>query len=77
MEHFNGGQSAPDMQEMMKIAASPAGQELLSALRQRGGSDLNKALQKAASGNYTDAKTTLSALMDTPEMKALLQQLGR
>ena len=77
MEHPSCGQSAPNMQEMMKIAASPAGQELLAALRQRGGNELNHALQKASSGDYTDAKTALTALMDTPEMKALMQHLGR
>ena len=77
MEPFSGGQSAPNMQEIIKFAASPAGQQLLTALRQRGGCDLNKAWQKASSGDYSDAKTALSSLMDTPEMKALMQQFGR
>lgn len=77
MEKHNSGNNPPNMQELMKIARTPGGQQVLTALRQRGGEDLTQAMQKASAGDYSDIQKTLSSLMDTPEMKALLQQFGR
>ena len=68
---------AQSMQEAMRIAATPQGQQLIAALKKNSGSDLQDALAKARSGDYTEAKKAISALMDTPEVKALLEQLGR
>jgi hypothetical protein len=77
MENQTEGKNTPDMQQIMKLARTPAGQQLIAALRQRGGDDLAQAMQKASAGDYTDAKRALSTLLDTPEMKALMQQFGR
>lgn len=77
MENLTEGKNTLDMQQIMKLARTPAGQQLIAALRQRGGDDLAQAMQKASAGDYTDAKRALSTLLDTPEMKALMQQFGR
>ena len=77
MENLTDGKNTHDMHQIMKLARTPAGQQLLAALRQRGGDDLAQAMQKASAGDYTDAKRALSTLLDTPEMKALMQQFGR
>lgn len=65
------------MQEAMRLAQSPAGQQLLEALRQTDAGALNKAAAQAGSGDMEQAKQTLSALLSSPEVKALLEQLGR
>lgn len=65
------------MQEAMKIAATPAGQQLMQYLRQSGGMELKQALSSAAAGNYDQAKQTINALLKDPEARKLLEQLGR
>lgn len=65
------------MQEAMKIASTPAGQQLLKLLRQNGGQELQQAMEKAAAGDYDQAKQAINALLSDPEAKKLLQQLGR
>lgn len=65
----------PDMSQLLRIASSPAGQQLIAQLRKTGGSELDTAVAKAASGDYTQAMRTLNTLLDNPEMKALLRQL--
>lgn len=77
MENRNDKNSAAGMQQLMEMANTPTGQQLIKALRQRGGNDLAQAMQKASAGDYQDAQRALSALMDTPEMKALMEQLRR
>lgn len=64
------------MQEITRMANSPAGQQLIKLLQQQGGSELNRAVSKANQGNYEEAKDALSSLMNSPEIMALLKQLG-
>ena len=63
-------------QEAMRMAQSPAGQQLIQMLQQNGSNELQQAMEKAAAGDYTQAKEILSALMHDPEAIKLLQQLG-
>ena len=65
------------IQEALRLANTPTGQQLLALLQKNGGDDLNKAMNSAAAGNYDQAKQTLSALLTDPEAKKLLDQLGR
>lgn len=64
-----------DMQQILKLARSPAGQQLLTALNQTGSPDVEKAAALASAGNMEQARKTLSGLLESPEIKALLQQL--
>ena len=64
-----------DLNQLMKLAQSPAGQQLMQLLQQQGGKELETAVQKASSGNFGQAKKALSALLDSPEAKKLLKQL--
>lgn len=64
------------MQEAMRMAESPAGQQLLAILKQSGGADLQKAMSSAASGNFDQAKSALSSLLADPQVAELLKQLG-
>ena len=65
------------MQEVLRMAASPAGQQLIALLRQQGGSEVQNAMSGAASGDYAQAKRAIEALMDDPQAKKLLKELGR
>lgn len=64
------------MQEAMKIAASPAGQQLLKLLRASDSDQLNRAMQMAGSGNYEGAKQILNQMLQDPQAKAILTGMG-
>lgn len=68
-------QQNPDMSQLLQLAQSPAGRQLITMLQQSGGSALQNAMAKAAAGDYAQAQKTLSALLATPEAQALLKQL--
>ena len=64
-----------DMSELFRLAQSPAGQQLITLLKRTGGNELQNAVAKASSGDYEQAKQTLSSLLASPEAQALLKQL--
>lgn len=68
--------SPMDMAEAMRVASTPAGQQLIRMLQQKGGSDLQQAMEKAAAGDYSQAKQAITALLKDPETQKLLEQLG-
>lgn len=73
-----GKQSPPDefdMRKAMDLAASPAGRQLLALLQTQSGPQLRQAMAKAAAGDYEAAKSSLSSLLEQPEVKKLLKQL--
>lgn len=66
----------PSMQDILRLAQSPEGQKLILMLQKSGGKDLQQAMEKAAAGDYSKAKETISNLMKDPEAKKLMEQLG-
>lgn len=68
-------QRNPDMSELLRLAQSPAGQQLITLLQRSGGSELQNAIAKASAGDYEQAKTAISSLLSSPEAQALLKQL--
>lgn len=75
MENNTGLPTGLSSQDIMRMAASPAGQQLIALLRRQGGSDFQKAMTNAASGNYADAKRAIESLMNDPQAQKLLKQL--
>ena len=65
------------MQEAIRLANSPAGQQLLAILKQSDSAKLQQLMQQAAGKDFEKAGQTLNALLSSPEAKALLDQLGR
>lgn len=61
--------------DAMRLAATPAGQQLIGLLRQQGGSELQKAMDSAQSGDYTQIKQALELMMQDPQAQKLLKQL--
>lgn len=64
-----------DMSELLRLAKSPAGQQLISLLQRTGGKELQSAVAKASSGDYEQARQTLSTLLENPEVQSLLKQM--
>ena len=64
------------MNELMKLAKSPAGQQLMAILKQQDGDKLEQAAAQAKSGDYAQASQTLSAMLSSPEAKRLMKELG-
>lgn len=65
------------MQEALRLAKSEAGQQLFAALRAKNGATMDRAMEQAAAGDYSQVRDTLSSLLASPEVKAMLEQMGR
>lgn len=66
----------PNLQQLMQLANSPLGQQLLQRLKEQNGTALHSAAEMASSGNITQAKALLQTMLQDPEVKNILQQLG-
>lgn len=64
------------MEEVMKLAKSPAGQQLMAMLKQQDSAKLEQAATQAKTGDYSQASQTLSAMLSSPEAQRLLKELG-
>lgn len=64
------------MQDAMRLANTPAGQQLLALLQKSDTTEMRNAMEQASSGNYEQAKQILGPLLNSPEVQKLLQQLG-
>ena len=70
MQNYNDA-----IRKAMEFAQTREGQQLIAMLRQAGGNDLENAIQSAASGNMTQARQTISQLMNNPEAKKILEKM--
>ena len=64
-----------DFSELMKIANSPAGQELISLVQKNRDEHFDRAMQQAQDGDYSQAQAMLSQILSTPEARALMEKL--
>ena len=65
------------MQEALRLAKSPAGQQLLDMLRRSDSGRLQQAMNQASAGDYATASQTLASLLASPEAQQLLDELRR
>ena len=68
-------QPLPDMNQLLKLASSPAGQKLLALLQKDSTVDFQKVAQSASAGNYEGAKQQMSDFLASKEVQQLLKQL--
>ncbi len=73
MDNQNGNFS---IQEIMRLAKTPAGQKLIALLQQADPSALQNAARQASGGNMQQAKSALEPLLKSPEIQSLIAQLG-
>lgn len=64
------------LQEARRLAETPEGKQLAQLLQQLGGQNMQQAMNAAAAGDMTQAKQAISALMQNPEARRLMAQLG-
>ena len=64
------------MQDVMRLAGTPAGQKLLDHLHKKNEKQLQMAIAHAVSGNWEQAKQLLSGLINDPEAQKLIRELG-
>lgn len=64
------------MEEAKRLAQSDAGQRLYSALQQNHSQQLQDAITQANEGNYAAVRKAVSEMLNTPEVKAFLKQMG-
>jgi hypothetical protein len=65
------------MEDIRRMAQSESGKQLMELIRQYESEKLEKAVSQASAGDLAQAKQTLSGLLSSPDVQALLKQLGR
>lgn len=63
------------MEQLQKMAQSPAGQQLFALLNKQNSAQLNEAMSHAAAGDISKTKSVLSQLAASPEVMELLQKM--
>lgn len=63
------------MQDALRLAKSPAGQQLLAMLQQSDSSQLQRVIDQANAGDFAKASQTLNAMLSSDDAKKLIQQL--
>lgn len=63
------------MEKAKRMAQSSAGQRLFQALQAQDGPSLNQAMADAQRGDYEQVRQRLSAMLESPQIRALLAQL--
>ncbi len=64
------------MDDVRRVANSPAGQQLMALLQRTDSEKMALAQQQAASGDYADASRTLRSMLTSPEVRKLMKKLG-
>ena len=64
------------MDEVMRLAKSPAGKQLIAILQQQNSGQLQQAMTQAKSGDYANASKTVNDMLSSPEAQKLLKELG-
>ena len=68
-------QQTPNISELIRMAQTPAGQQLIALLQKQDGAQLQQAITYAVSGDYNNAIAAVSKLLSSPEAQALLKKL--
>lgn len=64
------------MEDILRLARSPAAQQLMAALQAKDPQTLDRARFQAAAGDYSRAQKDLEKLLSDPTLRDLLRQLG-
>ena len=65
------------LQEAMRLAKTPAGQQLIDMLKHADNSKLQQAVSQFQSGDAEAAKRALSDVLSDPKMQKLIAQMGK
>ena len=70
-------ESSMDYSEILRLAQTDAGRQLIALVQKQGGQQLNSAMQQASEGDYRQLQQTVREFLRTPEAKALAEKLRR
>jgi hypothetical protein len=63
-------------EDVMRMANSPAGKQLLAMLRQGDSAKLEQVIAQAKAGDFSSASQNLQAMLSSPEAQRLMKDLG-
>ena len=63
------------IQELIRLANSPAGQQLLAYLQENNPTGVKQAMSQAASGDRQELGKTLAQLLSSPQAQELMRRL--
>ena len=64
------------MDALMRLAKSPAGQQLMAMLNNQDSQKVEQAAAQAKNGDYAKAGQTLRDMLSSPEAQRLMKELG-
>ena len=76
MQNNTGQPPKPSIQDILRIAQTPEGKKLISAMTSRNDPNGKQAMERAAAGDYAPAKELLSQILTPEEIQTLLGRLG-
>lgn len=76
MEKKSEGFGNFDIQQVMRLASSDTGQQLLNLLQATQGDTLRGAMDQAAAGNYEQLKKTVQQLLSNEQARQLVEKMG-
>ena len=65
------------LEDAMRLAESPIGQQLIAMLQQADAGQIAQARNQADVGDLSGAVSSLQGLLSSPEARELLEKLGR
>ena len=65
------------MQDAYRLAQSDTGKQLIALLQTQNSDTVGKAMAQANAGDMESAQQTLSQLLHSPQVRALMEQLRR
>lgn len=63
------------MEDAIRLAGTPAGKQLIELLKSNTGKDMDAARRAVESGDYEQAKKSLSSLLQSPDVQKLLTKM--
>lgn len=63
------------IEKARQLAQTPEGKQLIDSLRQFGGSELDDAVESAASGDFSQVQRELTRLLQDPQARKLLEAM--
>ena len=64
-----------DFSELLRVANSPAGKELMALIEKNRDSNFDEAMHQAEMGDFSQARTILNQMLSTKEAQQLVEQI--
>ncbi len=73
---MDNNSNAPSIQELVRMAGTPEGRQLLALLKSRNSRELSQLMAAAGRGDQARVKSILAELLQDPQVRSLLEQMG-